>query len=74
MCQVLFNPGGETVNEASFFPCGVSVLVEKAEKILVYKLVGLPGWLSGKESACQCRIHKTHGFHPWVRKIPWRRK
>ena len=32
---------------------------------------GLPGWLSGKESACQCRKLK---FHPWVRKIPWRRK
>ena len=29
-----------------------------------------PRWLSGKESACQCR---RHGFHPWVRKIPWRR-
>ena len=24
-------------------------------------------WLSGKESACQRRIH---GFDPWVRKIP----
>ena len=32
---------------------------------------GLPGWLSGKESTCQCR---RHGFNPWVRKIPWRRK
>ena len=28
-------------------------------------------WLSGKESPCQCRGHR---FHPWVRKIPWRRK
>ena len=27
--------------------------------------------MAGKESACQCRIH---GFDPWVRKIPWRRK
>ena len=25
-------------------------------------------WLSGKESACQCR---RHGFHHWSRKIPW---
>ena len=33
--------------------------------------MGLPGWLSGKESACQCR---RHGFDPWVRKILWRRK
>ena len=28
-------------------------------------------WLSGKDSACQCR---RCGFNPWVRKIPWRRK
>ena len=33
--------------------------------------VGLPWWLSGKESACQC---KRCRFDPWVRKIPWRRK
>ena len=31
----------------------------------------LPGWLSGKESTRQCR---RHGFNPWVRMIPWRRK
>ena len=30
-------------------------------------ITGLPWWLSGKESACQCRRHK---FNPWVRKIP----
>ena len=35
---------------------------------------GLPRWLSGKESACQCRGHKRNRFDPWVRKIPWRRK
>ena len=32
---------------------------------------GLPWWLSGKESACQC---KKRGFEPWVRMIPWKRK
>ena len=37
----------------------------------VHIKTGLPRWLSGKESACQCR---RHGFHPWVGKIPWRRK
>ena len=36
-----------------------------------YLYVGLPWWLSGKESACQCRKHR---YHPWVWKIPWRRK
>ena len=35
------------------------------------QLHGLPRWLSGKESTCQCRRPR---FHPWVRKIPWRRK
>ena len=31
----------------------------------------LPRWLSGKESACQCRRCR---FNPWVGKVPWRRK
>ena len=31
----------------------------------------LPRWLSGKESACQCR---RCGFYPWVGKIAWSRK
>ena len=33
-------------------------------------IYGLPRWLSGKESAYQCR---SHGFNSWVRKIPWKR-
>ena len=36
-----------------------------------YLYPGLPRWLSGKESTCQCRRHE---FDPWIRKIPWRRK
>ena len=35
--------------------------------------MGFPGGTSGKEPTCQCRRHKSHGFNPWVRKIPWRR-
>ena len=35
--------------------------------------VGLPRWLSGKESAFQCRSCRSHMFNPWVRKIAWRR-
>ena len=35
---------------------------------------GFPGGASGKESLCQCRSHRRHGFHPWVGNIPWRRK
>ena len=36
-------------------------------------LMGFPHGASGKESACQCRIHKTYGFDLWVGKILWRR-
>ena len=32
-----------------------------------FQFLGLPWWLSGKESTCQCR---RCGFDPWVRKIP----
>ena len=31
-------------------------------------------WHNGKESACQCRRCKVCMFHPWVGKIPCRRK
>ena len=31
-------------------------------------------WQGGKDSPCQSKRHKRHGFDPWVRKIPWRRK
>ena len=29
---------------------------------------------SGKESFCQCRRLRRHGFNSWIRKIPWIRK
>ena len=34
-------------------------------------ILGLPRWLSGKESACQS---KRQRFDPWVGKISWRRE
>ena len=39
----------------------------KAHKIYVKANLGLPWWLSGKESTCQCR---RHWFDPWSGKIP----
>ena len=33
-----------------------------------------PGSSSGQEFTCQCRRQKRCKFHPWVGKIPWRRK
>ena len=40
----------------------------------IHPIRGFPGGASGKESACQCRRHRRHRFHPWVGMIPWRRK
>ena len=36
--------------------------------------IKLPMWLSGKESACQCRKLRRCWLDPWDGKIPWRRK
>ena len=41
---------------------------------LYIQSMGLPRWLSGKESSCQGRILRRHKFNPWVGKIPQRRK
>ena len=35
---------------------------------------GFPGDTVVKESACQCRRHKTNRFYPWVGKISWSKK
>ena len=40
----------------------------------IVQQTGLSRWLSGKESACQCRRCKRCRFSPWLGKIPWRRK
>ena len=42
--------------------------------IYIYNIMGLPRWLSGKESTSQYRRLKRCRFNPWVRKIPWRKK
>ena len=34
----------------------------------------LPKLFSGKESVCQYRRRRRHRFHPWIGRIPWRRK
>ena len=39
---------------------------------LICNVFGYTRWLSGKESACQCRRCQYLGFDPWVRKNPWR--
>ena len=44
---------------------------DRTEWLSLYIYMGFPRWLSGKESTCQCRRCR---FHPWVGKIPWKRK
>ena len=37
-------------------------------------ILGFPGGSEVKAAACFCLQCKRPGFHPWVGKIPWRRK
>ena len=55
-----------------FQPWSDNDFLERSYKELL--IVEEKWWHSGKESACQCRRCKRLGFHPWVWKIPWRRK
>ena len=51
------------------FSHGLDTVIFKFSNIWYF--IRIPSWLSGKESACQCR---RCAFDPWVGKIPWRRK
>ena len=42
------------------------------QKLVIASYEGFPVGSSGKESACQCRRCKRHGFDSWVGKIPRR--
>ena len=53
------------LNLPSFWRCW------SQEHSLINLLPGLPWWLRGKESACQCR---RHGLHSWSGKIPYASK
>ena len=46
-------------------------MLKKQERLIIS---WNPRWISSKESACQCRRHKSHRFDPWVRKTLQRRK
>ena len=59
------------------YPCLLPLCPYLTLFFFLYSLLpvmGFPAGASGKEPACQCRKHKRSRFHPWVRKIPWRRK
>ena len=52
-------------------PHNRTILYRLSHQGRLLAIIGLPWWLSGKESTCQ---HRRCMFNPWVRKIPWRRK
>ena len=58
----------------SWFCFSFIKLKKQKQKTKAMGFPGFPGGASGKESAYQCKIHKTRGFHLWVGKIPWRRR
>ena len=58
---ILFTP-------AFYYLTSINVANEEQQTSLKVCLGRLPWWLSGKESAYQCR---RHGFNPWSRKIPY---
>ena len=69
------------ISHIGFLPFSFSCLLFPVTWELSFRLIsiyekysGLPSWLTGKESACQCRSHRRCGLDPWVRKIPRRRK
>ena len=69
------DPGIEPVSFMSPILAGGFFITETPKKSqYISKVTGIKGllwWLSGKECRRNCR---RRGFHPWVRKIPWRRK
>ena len=69
MVMISFHANGKA-------PCEEDLLTIPSleETDMCWQVRGLPWWLSGKESTCQCRRCRRHGFYPWVRKFPWRRK
>ena len=55
-----------------YFP--VSISYADTDSIISISTLSCKGGAGSKEPACQCRRRKRCGFHPWVGKIPWRRK
>ena len=55
----------------NFPPSQAAFLIVNSAWVLTIYTRGFPWWLSGKESASQCR---RWGCSLWVGKIPWRRK
>ena len=59
------------------FSSGSLLVIWKVEAFIKgfpNEYIGISRWFRGKESACQCRRCRKHGYDPGVGKIPSRRK
>ena len=77
ICTPMFNAVLFAIaNTGKQHKCPLAGIWIKCKKIHTYisHIHGLPRWHSGKESACQYRRLRTHGFNHWVGKILWRRE
>ena len=54
--------------------CKLAIQAENSTLVLNLPCWGFSGSAGGKESTCQYRRLKRHGFDPWIGKIPWRKK
>ena len=54
--------------------CAEHPLPAEGKQWLSLCYMGLPQWLTGKESTCNAGGTGVMGSSPWFRKIPWRRK
>ena len=55
-------------------PQETQVFAKEANHLFLGTCTGFLRQHSGKESACQCRRHRRHGFDPWAGMILWRKK
>ena len=58
---------------ASLFAMKIKAFNEGAVglgQVPCFSLKGFPRWVTGRESACQCRRHRRRRFDPKVGKIP----
>ena len=54
-----------------FRGCSLSISMLPLITVGIILVIGLTWWCGGTEPASQCR---RYGFHPWIGKIPWKRK
>ena len=83
-CIYVYNLSYSAIQQKLTQHCKSTILYFNKRNNILFKMnlylgqykwsLGLPRWLSGKESTCQCRRSRRWGFNPWVGKIPWRRE